>query len=133
MTTNHVGHADGRETVLRNLYAAGMALALYSRTYDAASNPLTVLELDGTMVTFGYDLSYQLTLEQRSCANAYSSSYLYDPVGNRLVENDSGALTTATYDAADQQTVATIQADFVSSSYDLKKVFQDSAAACPGS
>jgi hypothetical protein len=34
---------------------------------------------------------------------------------------------------ADQQTVATIQADFVSSSYDLKKVFQESAAACPGS
>jgi hypothetical protein len=35
--------------------------------------------------------------------------------------------------SADQQTVATIQADFVSSNYDLKKVFQESAAACPGS
>ena len=105
MTINHIWDADGRETVLKNLNAAGMALAVYSRTYDAVSNPLTVLELDGTMVTFGYDTSYQLTLEQRSGANAYSSSYLYDPVGNRLVENDSGALTTATYDAADQQTV----------------------------
>jgi hypothetical protein len=33
----------------------------------------------------------------------------------------------------DQQTVSTIQADFISSGYDLKKVFQESAAACPGS
>ena len=33
----------------------------------------------------------------------------------------------------DQQTVSTIEADFRSSSYDLKKVFQESAAACAGS
>lgn len=35
--------------------------------------------------------------------------------------------------STDQQTVGTIQADFVSSGYDLKKVFEESAAACAGS
>ena len=32
----------------------------------------------------------------------YNTTYTYDPVGNRLVKNDSGALTTSTYDAANQ-------------------------------
>ena len=43
-----------------------------------------VVELDGTLCTFGYDATNQLTKEQRSGANAYNTSYVYDPLGNRL-------------------------------------------------
>lgn len=35
--------------------------------------------------------------------------------------------------ASDQSTISTIESDFISSGYDLKKVFQDSAASCAGS
>ena len=37
-----------------------------------------------------------------SSTGVYNTTYTYDPVGNRLVKNDSGALTTSTYDAANQ-------------------------------
>ena len=33
---------------------------------------------------------------------ALNTTYVYDPVGNRLVLNERGALTTSTYDAANQ-------------------------------
>jgi hypothetical protein len=43
-------------------------------------------------VTWTYDAAYQLINEDRSGANAYNTTYVYDPVGNRLVKNEDGAL-----------------------------------------
>ena len=59
-----------------------------------------MLELDGTRATFAYDPIYQLIQEQRSGTNAYSTSYGYDPLGNRLTRNDSGQITTNQFNAA---------------------------------
>ena len=91
MVVSHTFDAAGRETLLENRKADGTGLAIFTNTYDPVSNRLTVLELDGTRCTFGYDATYQLTLEQRSGANAYNTSYVYDPLGNRLQKFDSGA------------------------------------------
>ena len=58
-----------------------------------------------------YDDTYQLTRERRSGTDSYDVTYTYDPVGNRLVQNDSGTLTTYTYDAANQIEIETTGSD----------------------
>src|SRR5205085_2487796 len=52
MTVSHTVDATGREILLENRNAAGAAIAVFTNTYDAVDNCLTVLELDGTWVTF---------------------------------------------------------------------------------
>src|SRR5262249_25734899 len=39
-------------------------------------------------------------------ANAYNTTFVYDPLGNRLVKNVDSALTTSTYDLANQLVAA---------------------------
>jgi YD repeat-containing protein len=99
--------AAGRETLLENRKVDGTGLAIFTNTYDPVSNRLTVLELDGARCTFGYDSTYQLTLEQRSGPNAYNTSYVYDPLGSRVRKFDSGALTASQYNAANELILAT--------------------------
>ena len=43
-----------------------------------------------------------LTIENRSGANAYNTTFTYDATGNRSVKNADGALTTSTYNVANQ-------------------------------
>jgi len=43
----------GRGTVIASPVAA------YTATYDAVGNRVSLVELDGTRVTYGYDASYQ--------------------------------------------------------------------------
>jgi RHS repeat-associated protein len=105
MSVSHTYDAAGRETVLENRKSDGTALAVYTATHDARGDRLTVLELDGDRVTYAYDAVSQLTQEQRSGGNAYDTSYQYDPVGNRLVKDDGGELTTYTYNVADELTL----------------------------
>jgi RHS repeat-associated protein len=105
MAVSHTYDPAGTQTVLENRKSDGTLLAVYTATYDGLGNRLTVLELDGVRVTYGYDATSQLTQEQRSGANTYDTSYQYDPVGNRLVKDDSGALTTYSYNVADELTL----------------------------
>ena len=58
-------------------------------------------------MTFAYDASYQLVNEQRDKTNAYNTSYTYDPVGNRTLKIDSGALTSYAYNQANEQVLLT--------------------------
>ncbi len=74
---SHTFDAAGRETLIQNISAAGVAQAVFTNTYSATNNRLTVQELDGTRVTFGYDVTSQLTLEQRNGAQAYDIGYSY--------------------------------------------------------
>jgi YD repeat-containing protein len=70
--------------------------------HDAVGNPTGMLESGGDRVTWTYDATDRLTREQRSGPSAYDTTYTYDPLGNRLVKDASGALTTSTYDLANQ-------------------------------
>jgi YD repeat-containing protein len=97
----------GNNTGQQSWSASGTALLMYTATYDAVRNRLTMVELDGTRSTFSYDATYQLINEQRSGTNAYNTSYQYDAVGNRVVVNDSGQLTTSSYNAANELLLAT--------------------------
>jgi YD repeat-containing protein len=103
MLVSHTYDPAGRETMLGNYLSGRGSSALYTATYDALGNRLTILEIDKTHVTFSYDASYQLLNEQRSGTNAYNTTYTYDPVGNRTLKNDSGSLTSYAYNAGNEQ------------------------------
>ncbi len=53
-------------------------------------------------MTWSYDPTYQLTNEQRSGANSYNITYVYDPLGNRTLLVNNGSPTTYTYNAANE-------------------------------
>ena len=52
---------------------------------DPSGNPLVVLELDGSVVSYAYDAANQLINEQRTDAsvpaNSYNVTYGYDLAG----------------------------------------------------
>ncbi len=95
----------GRNTVIEARKSDGTLHAMYTASYDAAGNRVTVLENDGAMITYSYDNTYQLTNERRSGANAYNNTFTFDAGGNRLTKVTSSGTTTYTADAADRLTV----------------------------
>ena len=105
--SNTYDNAD-RLLLLANLGAGGTTLSSFNYTYNPVSNRTEVIEVDGSVVTWSYDPTYQLTNEQRSGANAYNITYAYDAVGNRTLTVSSGARTTYTYNSANE--LATSQA-----------------------
>ena len=70
--------------------------------YDPTGNRTRVVEASGDRVTWSYDPTNQLTHEIRDGVNSYNVTHTWDRLGNRLVKDDSGALTTSTYDAANR-------------------------------
>jgi YD repeat-containing protein len=61
----------------------------------------------------------QLTSEIRTGASAFSTTYTYDAVGNRLTQKkQTGALTTYTYDGADQLSTSQDATGTTNYSYD---------------
>ena len=53
------------------------------------------------------DFAFRTVNERHSGANAYNTSYSYDPVGNRLTMNASGSVTQYSYNAANEQVLLT--------------------------
>ena len=69
-------------------------ISSFNYSYDNVGNRIGVVEGAGGKVSWSYDPTYQLINECRTVTYPYSTTYVYDPVGNRLVLNASGALTT---------------------------------------
>ncbi len=69
---------------------------------DGTGNRLGVTDATGQKTTWTFDRTYQLTNENRSGTGGFNTTFTYDAVGNRLVKKATGALTTSTYDAANQ-------------------------------
>jgi RHS repeat-associated protein len=82
------------------------SISNYAYTLGAAGNRLTVAELSGRTVNYGYDSLYRLTSEAvTSDPNNHdgSTSYQYDNVGNRKQLLVNGTTANAyTYDADDR-------------------------------
>ncbi|MEQ9586379.1 MAG: RHS repeat-associated core domain-containing protein [Parvibaculaceae bacterium] len=77
-------------------------ISSFDYRYNDINNRMAVGEASGDRVTWTYDNSSQLTSEHRSGANACRNTFVYDPVGNRLVLNNDGTRTTSTFDAVNQ-------------------------------
>jgi YD repeat-containing protein len=101
----------GRAHTLSCRAADGSMVALYTLTYDSVGSKLRqrLEELDGSVVTFLYDETYQLVQEHRTGTAPFLTTHEYDGVGNRLLEvtaTPNGHVTTTTYsyDAANRLT-----------------------------
>ena len=111
---------DAADQLLRlaNMAPAGTTISSFTYKLDPIGNRKRVTEVDGSVVTWAYDNTYQLLGERRFGSNSYAITYSYDPTGNRLTQRNSGTPTTYTYDAANElltQSVATGRTTF---SYD---------------
>ncbi|HEY6248722.1 MAG TPA: RHS repeat-associated core domain-containing protein [Candidatus Angelobacter sp.] len=89
--------------------APGTPIASYAYTLGAAGNRLSVTELSGRTVQYGYDDLYRLTSETISGAASQNGtiSYVYDAVGNRKQLNSTVAAIPSgllNYDANDRLT-----------------------------
>jgi YD repeat-containing protein len=118
-----VGHIVPFIEVQRIYDGPGAAVPFsLQNTYDQVYNRTKSTETDQlgvtTAITFTYDLANQLTREQRGAANAYSTSYLYDSLGNRTLKYDSRQLTTYTYNAANQLLLTPPTGQPTTSTYD---------------
>ena len=106
--SNIYDNAD-RQLLLANLGSGGTTLSSFAYTYNPVGNRTQVVEVDGSVVTWSYDPTYQLTNEQRSGANELQ---YHVRLRRRRQSNarcsDSGAPTTYTYNAANE--LATSQA-----------------------
>jgi RHS repeat-associated protein len=65
-------------------------------------NVISVTELDGSTVTYGYDGLNRLTSAVRTGTFAFNQSYSYDGNDNRTSVTAGGVTTNATYDAVNQ-------------------------------
>jgi RHS repeat-associated protein len=102
MAVSHTYDGAGREVLLENRNSAGVGQAIFTNSYDPLSNRLSVIELDNTRVSYSYDQTSQLLTESRSGTFAYNRSYVWDGLGNRLQQYDSGVLTQRTFNAANE-------------------------------
>ncbi len=117
LASNTYDNAD-QVLLLANLTSAGATLSSFNYAYNGVGNRTQVVEANGDVVTFGYDPTYQLTIERRSGANAYNNSYTYDPVGNRTLLLNNGAPTTSTYNAGNELATSQTSAGVTTSTYD---------------
>ena len=93
-------------------------ISSYEYELNNAGIRTAVIELDGSRVDYGYDDLYRLTSETRTGSNAYSISYTYDNVGNRLTKDHDGVVTSYTYNNRDQLTTENSPLKTVSYTYD---------------
>jgi YD repeat-containing protein len=99
---------DGQNRLVQMGSAKGGALASYSYSLGPAGNRLTVAELSGRTVGYGYDALYRLTSETVTAdPNGHNgtASYTYDAVGNRTMLSSTlppAGGTSYSYDADDR-------------------------------
>ena len=117
LVSNTYDNAD-RLLLLANLGAGGTTLSSFGYTYNPVNNRTKVVEVDGSVVTWSYDPTYQLTIEQRGGPNSYNISYAYDGVGNRTLMVNGGAATTYVYNSANELATSQTSAGITTYTFD---------------
>jgi len=106
---------DGLNRLTQMGSAKNGPLSSYAYALGAAGNRLTVAELSGRNVAYGYDSLYRLTTEAVTADpnnHNVTNGYLYDAVGNRQQWLINGATVNSyTYDADDRLGADTYDAD----------------------
>ncbi len=99
--SNTYDKAD-RLLFLANVGPGATTLSSFAYTYNPMGNRTQVVEFDGSVVTWSYDPTHQLTNEQRSGTTAYNITYVYDGIGNRTLMVNNGTPTTYSYNVANE-------------------------------
>jgi len=105
--SSSVFDAAGQLVELSHLKSDESVIGRDEYDYDGAGNVTLTTEAGGDTIAWSYDALDRLTGDVRTGSDAYDKQFVYDPAGNRLVENVGGALTTSTFDAANQLASAT--------------------------
>lgn len=92
----------GWPTNIAHLNAANSTLLSFAQTFTAAGRRASVTELNGAVESYGYDTRGRLISVNRTGSGAYSQSYTYDDVGNRLTNTLGGVTTNYVYDNNDR-------------------------------
>ncbi|QDV52178.1 RHS repeat domain-containing protein [Gimesia fumaroli] len=95
--------AAGRETQITHFTSSNTPFSSFADTYNAAGNRIQRVNLDGDVTTWTYDSSSQVLSERYTDSLGTTiTTFAYDAVGNRLVENNDSTITTSVYDAANR-------------------------------
>ncbi len=100
--TTYTYDCAARLTHLEHRKSDATLLKSFTYIYDEAGNRTRAEESSGDVTTWTYDRTYQLTHEERSGGISFDVAYTYDAAGNRVTQDDSGAMTTYTYDEANR-------------------------------
>ncbi|MFO1007750.1 MAG: hypothetical protein U0929_17435 [Planctomycetaceae bacterium] len=87
---------------IHTLKSNNSTVAKFDYAYDNNGRRTSVLEADGSRVTWTYDGTSQVTSEWRTGTSPFRHTFVYDTRGNRTLKNEDGARTTLVYDAANQ-------------------------------
>lgn len=111
--------AAGQVKQIFSLKSDNSVILGISYDYNAAGDRVNSLESSGDTVDWDYDTARQLIHERRVGTGAYNITHTYDPVGNRLVKNESGSRTTYAYDNANQLMTAVAPSGMTTFTFDM--------------
>ena len=96
--------ALNRLVTLETLSRAGTPLQRYDYVLHPTGRRMQINELNGRSTQYAYDELYRLTAETMTHPGlaAYTASYQYDAVGNRVYETVDGVQTQYSYDDNDR-------------------------------
>jgi YD repeat-containing protein len=92
-----------RLTKVTNYAPDQTVISSYEYELNNAGIRTSVTESDGSRVDYNYDNCYKLTGETRTGNHAYSITFTYDNVGNRLTQVRDGVTKSCTYNNRDQR------------------------------
>ncbi|QDV52186.1 RHS repeat domain-containing protein [Gimesia fumaroli] len=111
--------AAGRETQITHFTSSNTPFSSFADTYNAAGNRIQRVNLDGDVTTWTYDSSSQVLSERYTDSLGTTiTTFAYDAVGNRLVENNDSTITTSVYDAANRLETSEETAGITTYTYD---------------
>src|SRR5690606_37165073 len=91
-----------RPTSLIHRAPGGAVFASFASTWSPSGRQEQIVEADGSVVAFTYDVRGRLVGEARTGSHAFTASHAYDAAGNRAQSIRNGVATTFTYDANDR-------------------------------
>ncbi len=122
-TANTYDNAHRLTAITHTNATSGTLIQSYDYDLDLAGNRTHVLESDGVNQQeywWSYDAANRLTSETYpdGGGGSITTTYVYDPVGNRLTETTGGQTTTYTYNNRDQLTQTNGPSGIISYDYD---------------
>ncbi len=99
---------------------AGSETYRQTLTYDPVGNRTVQVLRNGVLSTYSYDAKNRLTQDNTTGTNAHVYNYSYDSTDNILTNNESGTVTTNTYDLASRLTTTLAGTTLTTYSFDAK-------------